>query len=71
MMNQQLPNEDAYWEHIREQREGKDRVITTCDCCGEDITESYAYNEGYYVIDGVELCFDCLQDYFKDCLRYE
>lgn len=70
MMNYQMPNEDAYWEHVREQRE-YDPVITTCDCCGNDITKSEANDEGYYVIDGAEVCFHCLYDYFSDCRRYE
>lgn len=70
MRYQALNNQDAYWEHVREHLE-HDPVITTCDCCHSDITKSMAGDEGYYVIDGIELCFDCLREYFSDCRRYE
>lgn len=63
-------NEDLYWERKREEME-KDEVVTTCDCCGEEIRMSEAESEGYYQLDGADIHKECLEDWFSDNLKYE
>ena len=62
-------NEDLYWERKREELE-RDDVVTTCDCCGEEIRVSDASEDGYYRIDGADIHKDCLAEWFADMLTY-
>lgn len=62
-------NEDLYWERKREEME-RDDVVTTCDCCGEEIRVSDASEDGYYRIDGADIHKDCLVEWFADMLTY-
>ena len=63
-------NEDLYWEKKREEMES-DEVVTTCDCCGEEIRMSEAVEDGYYKIDGADIHKECLEEWFSDSLKYE
>ena len=48
-----------------------DEVVTTCDCCGEEIRMSDAEEDGYYQIDGADIHKECLEEWFSDSLKYE
>ena len=63
-------NQDLYWERKREEME-RDEVVTTCECCGEEIMKSEAECDGYYSIDGSDVHKECLAEYFADSIKYE
>lgn len=69
-------NEDLYWERMRErkerQAEQRDKVITICECCGEDILKSEAEEDGYYQVDEVIAVHrECLEEWFSDSLKFK
>lgn len=69
-------NEDLYWENKREREQAQydetDEVVTTCECCGEDILASEAEENGYYQVDEVvSVHRECLEEWFSDSIKYK